>query len=158
MKGETICQFCCIMVRIFFFIGLLVSSVVTPAQPEKLGTDAVLLVRISGSTQSLDAVLEQISTHFRMQHSSVSESIWQQLHREILEPAREMALLQMAEVYQRHFTHDEIRVLIDFYSSPLGKKLTGLYNEINRDLVPVSRSWSSQLFLKTHEFLKYSGY
>lgn len=146
------------MVRIFFLIGLIVSSVVTPAQPGKLEADARLLVRISGSTQSLDAVLEQIIDHFRMQHPSVSEKKWQQLNEEIFAPAREMALNHIAEVYKLHFTHEEIRVLIDFYSSPLGKKLTGLYAEINRDLVPVSQSWSAQLFHKACDYLKSSGY
>jgi len=131
---------------------------VTPAQPGKLEADARLLVRISGTTQRLDAVLEQIGDHFRMQHPYVSERMWQQLNQEIFEPAREMALNQIAEVYKHHFTHEEIRLLIDFYSSPLGKKLTGLYGEINRDLVPVSQSWSTQLFQKAYDYLKTSGY
>lgn len=131
---------------------------ITPAQSGKLEADARLLVRISGSTQSLDALLVQVTVHFRMLHPQVSEKKWEQLHDEIFEPAREMALNQMAEIFKRHFTHDEIRILIDFYSSPLGKKLTGLYGAINNDLVPVSQDWNAQLFQKACDFLKSSGY
>lgn len=129
---------------------------VSPAQHGRLEADARLLVRISGGSQILDAVLEQIRDHFRMRHPFLDERIWKQLQEEIFEPARETALDQMAEVYKRHFTHEEIRVLIDFYSSPLGRKLNGLYGEINRDLVPVSGSWSSQLFQRACDYLKSS--
>ena len=44
-------------------------------------------------------------------------------------------------VYQKHFTHAEIKQLLAFYGSPVGKKLVGESNELTRESIDASQQW-----------------
>lgn len=42
---------------------------------------------------------------------------------------------EMPMIYEKHFTHDEIKDLIKFYESPTGKKLLEKTPEISKDMM-----------------------
>ena len=44
-------------------------------------------------------------------------------------------------IYDRHYTHNEIRALIKFYESPLGKKMASIRPEITREGIVVAEQW-----------------
>jgi uncharacterized protein len=51
---------------------------------------------------------------------------------------------QMAAVYATNFTHDEIKELIRFYSSAIGKKLNDTQSKLGRENMQVAGKWASQ--------------
>jgi len=44
-------------------------------------------------------------------------------------------------IYDRHYTHNEIRALIKFYESPLGQKMASVRPEITREGIVVAEQW-----------------
>lgn len=48
-------------------------------------------------------------------------------------------------IYDKRFTHDEIKQLIAFYESPIGRKLTGELPGIMADGVSAGQQWSTAL-------------
>ena len=48
-------------------------------------------------------------------------------------------------IYEKHFTTDEIRALIQFYESPVGKKLLAVMPAIMQDSINASAEWSQGL-------------
>ena len=44
-------------------------------------------------------------------------------------------------IYDMHYTHNEIRALIKFYESPLGKKMASIRPEITREGIVVAEQW-----------------
>jgi hypothetical protein len=48
-------------------------------------------------------------------------------------------------VYQQHFTHAEIKQLLAFYNSPVGKKLVLESNEVARENIEASQQWLTAL-------------
>lgn len=48
-------------------------------------------------------------------------------------------------IYQAHFTHAEIKQLLAFYSSPIGRKMVSDSNELMRDSIGVSQKWGHDL-------------
>ncbi len=48
----------------------------------------------------------------------------------------------MAPIYAKHFTSEEMREAIAFYSSPLGKKMTDMSGEFGREMIEASISWA----------------
>jgi hypothetical protein len=44
-------------------------------------------------------------------------------------------------IYDRHYTHNEIRGLIKFYESPLGKKMASVRPEITKEGIVVAEQW-----------------
>ncbi|MDB5888820.1 MAG: hypothetical protein JWM03_1692, partial [Rhodocyclales bacterium] len=48
-------------------------------------------------------------------------------------------------IYQEHFTHSEIKQLLVFYNSPVGKKLIAETNELTRGTIEASQLWLTEL-------------
>jgi hypothetical protein len=53
---------------------------------------------------------------------------------------QQRALQQIAAIYDKHFTDDEIKGLVDFYSSPLGQKFAAESPKINKEIQAVQAS------------------
>jgi hypothetical protein len=51
---------------------------------------------------------------------------------------------QLVGIYDRHFTDDEIRGLLEFYGSPLGQKVAAETPKISREALLTARTASSQ--------------
>lgn len=48
-------------------------------------------------------------------------------------------------IYDRHFTHDEIRGFIEFYSSDLGRKATRVLPQITQESMMAGQVWGQSL-------------
>ena len=44
-------------------------------------------------------------------------------------------------IYDRHYSHNEIRALIKFYESPLGKKMASIRPDITKEGIVVAEQW-----------------
>ena len=51
---------------------------------------------------------------------------------------------QLVGIYDKHFTEDEIRDLLEFYGSPLGQKVAAEMPKISREVQQTTRTASSQ--------------
>jgi len=60
-------------------------------------------------------------------------------------------LQQIAAIYDKHFTDDEIKGLLDFYSSPLGQKFAAESPKINKEIQAVQASATSNATRETLE-------
>ena len=55
-------------------------------------------------------------------------------------------LLDMAiPVYDKYFSDDEIKGLIEFYESPLGQKATSIMPKLSEDMEAASRTWGMEV-------------
>lgn len=45
----------------------------------------------------------------------------------------------VAQVYSKHFSESEVKKLVDFYQSPLGKKAATKMPEVNRDMMMIGQ-------------------
>jgi hypothetical protein len=60
---------------------------------------------------------------------------------------------QQAPIYHEHFTHEEIRELITFYESPIGRKLAQEQPAISVELMKFTESSVAQLLPQLHSRL-----
>ena len=58
------------------------------------------------------------------------------------------ALPELARIYARHFTPEEIRELAEFYETPLGRKMLLIEPKIQGDWETFSRDWARSLMIK----------
>jgi len=54
---------------------------------------------------------------------------------EVKELSKKLVNEEMVNIYDKHFTHEEIKDLVQFYESPTGKKLLEKNPEITKDLM-----------------------
>jgi hypothetical protein len=52
---------------------------------------------------------------------------------------------QFARLYAARFTMDELQKIVDFYSSPVGIKLTDATSDLNGDMLKVMKVWEANL-------------
>ena len=55
------------------------------------------------------------------------------------------ATAQLVSIYDQHFTHDEIKGLLQFYGSPLGQKFASEMPKINAEMQATNRAFSTRI-------------
>ena len=51
----------------------------------------------------------------------------------------------MAKVYMEEYTHDDIKQLLAFYNSPIGKKMTSKQGAIQQKAMMAGQSWGMKI-------------
>jgi len=67
---------------------------------------------------------------------------------------QQRALSQIADIYNKHYSDDEIRGLLNFYSSPLGQKFAAESPKINKEIAVVQGAAASSATRESLEALK----
>jgi hypothetical protein len=92
---------------------------------EAFKNDVLKYLDISGQANTFKMITKDLSTNIP---EAKKEEFQRDLDKSIIE-----LMSKMADMYMTEFTHDEIKALLKFYESPIGKKLTEktevLYNK-----------------------------
>ena len=125
------------MRKIFIASALLLSIQFASAQSADFKKDVIEMVKISGTTANisafLDPVMEQIAEDKRADFKKDIEAIMPELYE------------STANSMMKYYTHDEVKKMIEFYNSPVGKKMQELAPKILKDQMPSMQQWQMQL-------------
>jgi hypothetical protein len=66
----------------------------------------------------------------------------------------DQATTQLVGIYDQHFSHDEIKGLLQFYGSPLGQKFAAEMPKINLEMQLANRSFSTRVAKETLQDLR----
>jgi hypothetical protein len=92
--------------------------------------------------QDIDAQIAAM----RRARPDVPGDFWDEFTTEFKRQASPDELMKVIlPIYDQHFTHQEIRQLIAFYESPLGRKISTTLPEIQRESQEAGRVWGEQL-------------
>jgi hypothetical protein len=101
--------------------------------------------------QDIDAQI----TAMRRARPDVPDQFWRDFEEEFKSQASPDELMKaILPIYDKHFTHQEIRQLIAFYQSPLGRKISTTLPEIQRESIEAGRAWGERLGDRMHARLK----
>jgi len=118
--------------------------------PEK-EADLHSLLQYVGAKDQLQSVASESATQYREKLSASVKNV-DSKRQELITVAsgnfqknfdQQRALQQIAAIYDKHFTDDEIKGLLDFYSSPLGQKFAAETPKINKEIQAVQVSAAS---------------
>ena len=119
-------------------------------------TDDILrLLRISGTSSIADQMMEAMIPQFQQIVPGIPSVFWERF-REKLDI--EALIYECVPAYNRNFTHDEIKQLIAFYESPIGKRLVEVTPLINQETMAIGQRWGEQLGLDIVNELIKEGY
>lgn len=80
----------------------------------------------------------------------------------VLEENIPSLMSEIADVYDQHFTHEDIRALIGFYSSEIGRKLVEAQPAITQQSAAAGQAWGMalgpQIEQRVRQRLKEAGY
>lgn len=146
------------MTRFFYILGFLLASLLATAQTSDFEKDIEKLLSVNGSSASYDLAFDQMVAQFKMMKTEAPDEVWKQVRSEVFD--KEIAALtkQLIPIYKKHFTHEDIKGMIAFYESPLGKKLTDTTGKITTETMQMAQTWGIQLGGKINTFLQEKGY
>jgi hypothetical protein len=121
--------------------------------------DTEKLMELVGTRQILrdlfDQDIDAQIAAMRRARPDVPDQFWQDFAVEFKRQASPNELMQaILPIYDKHFTHQEIRQLIAFYQSPLGRKISTTLPEIQRESVEAGRAWGERLGDRMHKELQ----
>jgi uncharacterized protein len=146
------------MTRIAYIIALTLATFLAYAQMDDFDRDIEQFLRINGSSAAFDIAVDQMVSQFKMMKSDAPDAVWTDLRDQVFDREIEALYKLLIPLYKKHFTHPEIKSLIEFYRSPLGEKVTGTLGMITHESLAISQNWAMGLGMKITEFLQQKGY
>jgi hypothetical protein len=120
--------------------------------PEK-EADLRSLLQYVGAKEQLQSVASESAAQYREKLSASVKNVADDSKRQELVTVasgsfqknfdQQRALQQITAIYDKHFSDDEIKGLLDFYSSPLGQKFAAESPKISKEIQAVQASATS---------------
>jgi hypothetical protein len=140
-------------------LGLLVCPVSAqePARGAGVATEADVrrLLELTGQASVARQVMESVLGSIKRAYPAVPEAVWT----EFLAEMREDELTSLVvPIYRKHLTADDIRGLLAFYESPVGRKLVQVQPLLVNDSMTAGRQWGEQTAGRIIRRLQEKGY
>lgn len=112
------------------------------------------LLFLTGAGNLGKQVMTQMIGQFKRQNANIPEAFW----KEFSEGISTDDLIELTiPVYDKHLSHDDIKGLIKFYQSPVGKKLIQVQPLIVNDSMQIGARWGQEVAKKAIENLRAKG-
>lgn len=133
------------MKRLIMLIALFVGFVGFSQEDSAYKADALELVKLKSAGQ------------FEMMLEPVKDRIPAAKQEAFMKEVRAMfpdLYSQIAEIYMETYTHDEIKEILEFYASPIGKKIIATTPEITQKSMTIGQTWGAKLRPIMMEYMK----
>ncbi len=144
---------CCIMIFLLFAAGP-AKAEVKPVDPSKIQDikklldlirlEEVVLLTAENALERFFPILKEATAQ---NNQAVSETVFAILKGSTLSLVKRQVSAQgglmdrVVPLYDKHYTQDEIQKLIQFYETPLGKKVSALRPQITKESMVVAEEW-----------------
>jgi len=116
------------------------------------------MFELSGSEETYKAVITQMMGMIKMQYSQVPAAVMNELEKEFLNTSMSDLAVELTPVYKKHLSLEDLKGLIAFYETPLGKKYAKKTPAIMQESMAVGQKWGMSIGTKFAETLKAKGY
>jgi hypothetical protein len=113
------------------------------------------LLELTGATKLGMQMMNQSLTSMRRAMPNVPKEFWEEFQASI-DPNDLTELAVPA--YEKHLTHADIKELIKFYESPIGKKMITVQPLIVADTMAAGQKWGRAMGMKVAKQLQEKGY
>jgi hypothetical protein len=141
---------------VFCFLWLFpVSTALAQTSSAQKRSDIIRLLRMTGATQGAEQAVDLMLPSLKHAMPQVPQSVWQELRSEV----REEDMIELTyQIWDKHFTAQEIRDLIRFYQSPTGQKIIRETPALQQESLAAGQKWGNQLVSRLLNRLKEKGY
>jgi len=127
----------------------------TELTSETKRTDIKQLMEITGVGKLAIQAMNQMITVFKQSDMRIPDKFWD----DFISEADPNELVEMCiPIYEKHFTHDEIKQLLKFYKTPIGKKVIETQPVIMQECMIAGQEWGKKISEKIVKKLQEEGY
>lgn len=141
-------------VLMFLLCVSIAVSVSAQNSPEK-AKDIRKAMEISGAGVNGVQVMETMVGQFKQALPDVPDEFWKEAMKEV---SADALIDLIVPIYDKHFTHDEIKQMIAFYETPVGKKLSTTLPLITQEAMAAGQKWGEEIGQNVVEKLRKKGY
>lgn len=116
-----------------------------PIQAQEATTkeqDIRQLLELTGSLKLAEQIMDQMMAAFQQNAPGIEKEFWDGFRAEI---DTEELVQMTVPIYDKHFTHEEIRGMIAFYHTPLGAKLIEKLPAIAQESMAAGMKWGEEI-------------
>lgn len=113
------------------------------------------LLELTGSAHLGIQVMNQMLVSFKQAMPNVPEKFWNDLMKEV---KTDDLIELIVPIYEKYFTKDDIKELIKFYKTPVGKKTIKLLPKITQESMVAGQEWGKKISEKVVKRLSEEGY
>lgn len=126
-----------------------------PASSPAKRQDIVRLLQMIGANKGAAQGFDLMLPSMKEMMPQVPENVWQELRGEI----RDDDMVELtAKIWDKHFTHEEIRDLTRFYMTPTGQKVIKELPAIQEESMAAGQKWGKEILSRIMQRLRDKGY
>ena len=109
------------------------------------------LMTLTGSGDMGVQVIQNLMPAMKKMLPQVPESFWNEFVKEV---NTDELINAIVPIYQKHYTEKDIRIAIDFYRSPAGRRLIEKQPVVLQESMQAGQQWGEQMARRAIEKLK----
>ena len=113
-----------------------------PAKMSPKLADIHRLMEITGAAALGAQVMQQLIPTFRQSMPNVPQKFWDDFSKEA-DPNE--LVNRVALIYDKYLSHEEVKQIIKFYETPVGKKLVSVLPQVTQESMVVGQNWGREL-------------
>jgi hypothetical protein len=118
------------------------------AADEAKRADILRLMEVSGELQTMRDAMAVVHAQLKERGTNLPDAYWSEF--ESVMQTDELPSI-LVQVYDKHYSHDQIKALIELYKSPAGLILVEKQRFIQADSMYVTQQWAAR---KSDEIMK----
>ncbi len=126
----------------------------TNLDPEKVNNIKKLL-QVTGASNLSKQILVQFIDVFKTQYPNVPQKFWNDF---ITEVHPDEMINELIPIYSKYYTNDDIKQLIAFYQTPIGRKTISILPQIAHDSAAIGQKYGMEAAKRVIEKMKAEGY
>jgi uncharacterized protein len=141
-------------------ISFLFATVLSANAQDNASYKATLkkMLESAGSQAGFQSAIKQMFTMFRQQKSNVPAEVWNALETEMEKTSIDDLTTLLTPVYQKQFTEADLKEIIKFYETPIGKKYAGAVPVIMQESMQVGQEWGMKIGQDIMQKIAEKGY
>lgn len=134
------------MKKLFIFLSVsLCLSITTQAQSDEYKAYLSKYFEVSGSSKTFEVAIKQTVQTMKGQSSGLSDETWNELEKEFLSTSMDDLVDKLLPVYENYLSINDLKAIIKFYESRVGKKLAANTPLITQESMQVGAQWGMEL-------------
>ena len=141
------------LVTLFCMTGFILASFTVKTQADSFDSDIMKMQQVNGSNASANALFPRIIAQLKQSKPDVPEAQWASLKMDVFDVEITSLNEQLIPVFKKYYTQEEVKAIIAFYETPVGKKMAETTPKMMMEQMQVTQTWAMGLMGKMQSYL-----
>lgn len=124
---------------------------------DEFAKDIATMLEVNGSAKTYDLVFNQMVMQMKATMPNVPDSAWADIKTEVFDEQIKALNKQLIPIYQKHFTHEDVKAIIAFYQTEAGKNLAAKTPLVTQESMAIGQQWGMGLSMAVQSYLRENG-